>query len=399
MWWQPRDQNEARLTQLLPRLEELFLENRQRGNIYGVGTFLSDQFYRWWLSHSELLDYRSEWLDFWRNTPLLRRISLALFPSQMPLGFLRHLDFRYWYRIHRYEQHRWHGMHRGHYPFHHSHPLVLLNQDMADVSAGSMTPYFRSELPPAAQEEVRQWDLPDDTVFLFVSSPEAVIAAATTRQTERAIRCSSTGSLGTAGVRLKRIGESAGAACAFLTVGHMFPNGLNSVVEVVKHRRPRWLLSPRYQRIGQVVKFSTPEGANQPAYDAAVVETGVATPLPELAHTGAALTPPYYEEPVLGTIYGGVSGVVKDAGIVGTLRAHGDPKKMLWKNSWILVPSGAIVQGDSGSAFILNDENKVAGMVVGGSRRGASKSYMAQYVQDMASIQRDFLRPAGFSIA
>ena len=89
----------------------------------------------------------------------------------------------------------------------------------------------------------------------------------------------------------------------------------------------------------------------------------VPSPLSDLAHAGIAQTPPHYGQPALGTIYGGVSGTVKDAGIIGTLTAYGSPE-MLWKNSWLLVPSGAIVRGDSGAAFILDRENQVAGLEI-----------------------------------
>jgi hypothetical protein len=391
MWWEPRTREEELLAEILPRMEGLFLENRRRGTVFGVGSFLPGQFYNWGRD--------SGLLDYWRHIPLWRRMALALFPSRLPLTFFRQLESRWWHYARYYWQYHWFGWHGERLPSHGSYPLVLLNQDLADQSIIPMAPYLRFDLPAAARAEVGQWNLPDDTVFLFVSPPEAVGAEApAVKQNNRAIRCATTGSLGTAGVRLTGNNAPAGASGAFLTVGHMFPNGCNSLVEVVKHRWPRWLRSPHYQQVGRVVSHSTPQGANGPAYDAAVVEMDVESPFPDLAHTGVALTPPHYEQPVLGTVYGGVSGVVRDAGIVGAMRAHGSPE-MLWKNSWLLVPAGAIVRGDSGGAFVLDGENKVAGMVVGGSRVGTSSRFMVQYVQDMASIQKDFLRPAGFSIA
>jgi hypothetical protein len=262
-----------------------------------------------------------------------------------------------------------------------------------------MMPFFAIDLPAATLSQVADWDLPPDTVFLFVSAPEAMGALApVVTQTDRAIRCARTGGRGTAGVRLARTSAPGVAGGMFLTVGHLFPDGDNSVVEVVIRRWPRWLRSPVYKQVGRVVRHSTPEGANLPAYDAAVVEMDVQSPVADLAHGGVAQTPPLYEQPVLGTIYGGVSGVVRDAGIVGALTAYGSPET-LWKNSWLLVPSGAIVRGDSGGAFVLDQQHKVAGMVVGGSRLARSDRFMVQYVQDMASIESEFLRPAGIAVA
>jgi hypothetical protein len=387
VWWQPRSEEEGQLAEVLPRLVGLFLENRQRGTILGVGTFLVTQFYRWWIN--------SGFTSYWRSLSTWRRIASALLPGRIPL---RTLDF---YNLGDRLYYSWQYREmliRGSGRYRYSPPLVLLNMDLAVRPIVPMAPYFRFDLPTAAESEVASWNLPDETVFLFVSPPEPVsVRAPVATQTNRAIRCASTGGLGTAGVRLRRTNAPTGPG-AFLTVGHLFPGGRDSVVEEVEYRWPRWLRPLHSHRVGRVANCSSPVGANVPAYDAAVVEMEAASHLPDLAHSGVAVTPPHYTSPVLGTIYGGVSGVVRDASIVGTLNAYGSPE-MLWKNSWILTPSGAIVRGDSGSAFVLDDANQVAGMVVGGSRRGTSKKYTAQYVQDMASIERDFLRPAGFSVA
>ncbi len=81
-------------------MEGLFLENRERGNVFGVGSFLPGQFYHWWSD----LGLR----DYWKRMPLLRslwlRTTLFLHPWKPPPSFHRYLELRWWYleRYHRY---------------------------------------------------------------------------------------------------------------------------------------------------------------------------------------------------------------------------------------------------------------------------------------------------------
>lgn len=370
MWWEPRNSDDAALAAELRRMEGLFLEHRPRGTVFGVGSWMGQGW--WWLRRLPIS--RRRWLNCsplpWRLPLPCPRYSYGYYPPC------------YWFTTK---------------PL----PLVLLNVATAEWPVMPMLPYSYVDLPPTSRAEVAQWDLPTSTVFLFVSPPEGVNATVpVTTSLKRAIRCARSRSVATAGIRLNSLAPRQ-AGGAFLTVGHVFPHGHHSEVESVEYRWPRWLRSPRYEPLGRVVCHSTPAGAQGPSYDAAVVVSDHASALPNLAHSGVAQTPSHYEQPAVGRIYGGVSGVLP-MGIVGTLNAYGSAT-MCWKNSWILLPLSparqGIVQGDSGGAFVLNASNEVAGMVVGASWVGTSNECMVQYVQDMASIRNDFLRPAGFTVA
>ena len=246
MWWEPRTEEDGYLASIISRMDGLFLEYRRRGTVFGVGSILLSQLYRW--RHWAFTDY-------WRKLPLWHRLAECFGRRGLFSGISRCNGSGRATRGNGCGGWRYHWAGRDfawrseRTRFDNLLPLVLLNQDLADEPIFPMTPYFRFDLPIAAQEEVGQWDLPDETVFLFVSAPEAVSSSApVVTLTGRLIRCAKSGEVGTAGVRLWAENAARGTNGAFLTVGHMFPDGKDSDVEAVKYGRPRWLRLRHYER-------------------------------------------------------------------------------------------------------------------------------------------------------
>jgi hypothetical protein len=171
---------------------------------------------------------------------------------------------------------------------------------------------------------------------------------------------------------------------------------MGSTVELI---HTSWLVFTQYYAIGRVVECVTPTAASTTAeYDAAIVELYNPNLFSNLPHRGVAHIRSPQPQPLLSTLFGGVSGAVGPAAIVGSLTAYGGPAG-IWKNSWLVQPSGMISQGDSGGVLLRDADQTVVGMIVGGSRVPNSTRYMAQYAHDMESLASDVLKPRGYQIA
>jgi hypothetical protein len=340
MWWPPETEDERRVAGILPGLQGRFMEDLSRGIVFGVGAMFAGG---------------------------------RLFP------------------------------------------MLLLNQALAGVrlSAGrAPDPIFgRENFPPALAEYISGWNVPANTVYLPVSAPEplhAVRQPASMRSrlaryfprlvhsplasSGSAIRCVDTRTRATLGVPL--VCPKCGLCKAFLTVGHIVEKG--SKIELVETHRWR---PTRYKAIGSVVEYCNPSDTpGQPAYDFAVVHVDPSVQIEGPRHKGAARIRSPQSVPLLATLHGAISGIVPQAGIIGSLSVYG-AESYTWKNSWLVLPSGLTSQGDSGGILILDSEQAVVGMMVGGSRTPNSTSYMAQYAEDMESLERDVLAPACFLLA
>lgn len=270
-------------------------------------------------------------------------------------------------------------------------PLLLVNGYSVGFY-GQVVDWKR--LPPAVENLLTPWELPEDTRFLPVTPPEPL--SALTPQSivsGAAIRCQSTHKRATLCVAVTDNASPNTAPNAFLTVGHLAPQG--STIELIERS---WLSPTRYHPIGQVIRSSDPANSpGQPGYAAAVVDLSSGLIVRGSAHKGVAAISSPLHQPLLATLFGGVSGIVAQVGLCGSLVAYGGING-IWKNSWLVLPSGLISAGDSGSMIVTDATNNVAGMIVGGSRIPNSNVYMAQYAHDMESLERDVLIPAGYSV-
>jgi hypothetical protein len=275
-------------------------------------------------------------------------------------------------------------------------PLLLVNHGLvsARVVFSPVSITDRELVPARLRDYLISWELPSDALLLPVTPPEPLAAPQPVVSTGRVIRCQVTHARATIGIALAHHGSKISPR-HFLTVGHFASPGLGSTVELVKNRG---FYFTQYVPIGNVVQQIDPiRTPGIPAYDYAIVQLISSLPILSPPHNGIAQIRSPLPQPILATLYGGVSGIVPSAALCGTLNAYGTPA--VWKNSWIVVPSGVISQGDSGGILVLNSTQAVAGMVVGGSRKPNSTVYMVQYAHDMESIEQDILQPAGFSLA
>lgn len=273
-------------------------------------------------------------------------------------------------------------------------PLLLINQWKAETLAPIAYALHRTGLPEVVSARLTAWELPDDTVFLLVTPPEPLASTtAAVAVPGAAIRHRVPGGKSaTAGVSLA-CGACVSHPCSFLTVGHFAPAG--APVELAEKRR---FGRTRYQSIGNVALCLDPRSTpGVPGYDVAIVTA----PGHVQCHTppfgGIARLQGPLRRPQLATLHSGVSGVVANVALSGTLTDYGG-NGCLWKNSWLVLPSNTTVQGDSGGVVVLDPAQTVAGMIVGGSRLPSSKTYMAQYAHDMESLVNDVLNPAGYTL-
>lgn len=265
-------------------------------------------------------------------------------------------------------------------------PLLLVNEIGTDMLNHIVR---EPELPESIRIRLKAWELPVETRFFFVTLPElASYRAAIPATPGAAIRCQNTGDRATLGVALAKNHPPSQTShpTAFLTVGHFTQTG--SVIELASWRHPA---------IGSVFYHQDPQrNPGQPGYDVAVVDIYFHTILSQPTHAGVA----HIQSPInvpLPCMLQGSTGHIRQTSIVGSLNAYGSAVGV-WKNSWLLLPSGTIRKGDSGGTLIIYQTNEVVGMVVGGSRFPNSKSYMAQYAHDMASIEADILTGQGYSV-
>ena len=98
------------------------------------------------------------------------------------------------------------------------------------------------------------------------------------------------------------------------------------------------------------------------------------------------------------TMYGGVSGILHQVGIVGALTSYGNQNR-LWLNSWLMLPSTVATVGDSGSLVSINSTSEAVRLLVGGSRAANVPWYLCWYAQDLFSIQNDVLSSINLTLA
>ena len=265
-------------------------------------------------------------------------------------------------------------------------PLLLVNEIGTDMLNHIVR---ESELPESIRIQLKAWELPGETRFFFVTPPELASYQGPISATPgAAIRCQSTGDQATLGVALAKNPPPSQASrpTAFLTAGHFTQTG--SVIELASWRHPA---------IGSVFYSQDPRrNQGQPGYDVAVVDIYSRIILSQPAHAGVA----HIQSPInvpLPCMLQRPAGRIRQTSIVGSLNAYGSAVGV-WKNSWLVLPSGIIRKGDSGGTLISCQTNEVVGMVVGGSRFPNSGSYMAQYAHDMASVEADILISQGYSV-
>jgi hypothetical protein len=278
-------------------------------------------------------------------------------------------------------------------------PLMLLHEDMLsgtlkrNLGAFPLTPM--ANMPQAIRNQLSNWQLPEDGMALFVSPPEPAAASGTIEAASGSvIRCQITRKRGTLGLPLVSIRPN--WSRAFLTVGHLCPMGVGSVVELVDER----LFGTDFRTLGKVVAHSNPVTpiTSRAGYDFAVVELDPGVKVDAPKYSGFSVVRSPLTQPLRATLYGAISGVKPQAAIFGALDVYGGPHG-IWKNAWMLLPSGLVSQGDSGGVLLLDSDQSVLGMVVGGSRFDESDSYLVQYAHDMDSLQREALTPAGYALA
>jgi hypothetical protein len=252
-------------------------------------------------------------------------------------------------------------------------------------------------LPPGFAEELSALVSPEapPPVVLSVSDLEAAAVGAGDRT-----RCAATHARGTLGFPVARSGTR--VVDGFLSAGHVFPLGLNSVAQL---EIPQRFSSNSYSVLGTVVAHADPVNAGSPGgWDYALIglDAGIVPPA-ALTSTVASLSTTL-PQPLPVTMHGGISGV-QSGGIVGVLMTLGVPSppapaaiSRLWRDSWILIPSATAQQGDSGAAVLDAASYEAIGILVGGSRQLPATTYAVQYVQDLESLLQHELALASVSL-
>ena len=87
--------------------------------------------------------------------------------------------------------------------------------------------------------------------------------------------------------------------------------------------------------------------------------------------------------------YGAFSGLVRNA------LTHGGLEQLhsgngIWKNCWMVAPTGILTSGDSGAAVFTRNERKFLGVYIGQSTVGGEPAI--HYVQDSYTLQQEVLR-------
>lgn len=286
-------------------------------------------------------------------------------------------------------------------------PLILINRasisplpgaaDAKEPLRDSVRSRGVDDLKGTVFEKVNVSQLPSETRFVPVIRPIPLAAAGPLSLVSGdPIRCAQSHARGTAGLPVDRTDDEGRSTPGFLTAGHVTPNGTGSTVEaIIKHG----LLPTTYPTIGHVSLHNDPiANPNVAGYDFAVVDTDPSrVSVTGPGHQGATHIVAPLTQPVGVTMYAS-SGTVTNAVVMGALLVVGDPLARLWKNCWLLLPSGIATQGDSGSGVILKSPVEAVGMVVGGSRMVPSASYLVQYMHDMESLDVDVLKPNGIRL-
>jgi hypothetical protein len=175
--------------------------------------------------------------------------------------------------------------------------------------------------------------------------------------------------------------------CGLLTAGHLFPSG-TAVGLMVDRLRKSFFFRESRQKIGVVSHHVVPN-QNVAGWDAAVITlSNPMEPRGKLVRRGVEkFTLP---EPV--SVRGAVTGPVSEAAVLGNLNEIGYGEEgRLWKNCWLMAPSGVLRSGDSGSAVFTRREQRFLGMYVGSSAFTASGTALFHYIQDAFTLEAEVL--------
>jgi len=209
---------------------------------------------------------------------------------------------------------------------------------------------------------------------------------------------------GTEGIRVVRSDGEDGWRPGFLTAGHAVPGGEGTaVVKLPQHRLMRQagdLFGRRWaRRVGTVAVHNSPpaggdteypDGVESPGFDFAIVDldqvdestwspsefTSQLRPAPQTLQYAERLA-----------VIGGVSGFVDHVSVNGALFAA----EGRWKDCWMLGPTSALQQGDSGSTAFAYETGETFGMVVGATVGWGETHHL--YVQSLERLMVDRLTP------
>jgi hypothetical protein len=340
VWWEPTNESEKGLRQLLDRLVSRYFLELQDQVVYGVGSVSLAG----------------------RRTPLLLVDLRLIFESVQ--------DIPVWISASPENPH-------------------------GRIALSNLARPF-ADAPAAARQRLRGWELPGETVLVGITPPEAVSAGVLTFGTGDMIMAAEPpNERGTIGFPIRLLGSQTGRG--FLTAGHLV-TGNHEAIKLIHHSFLRSLigLPAATSVIGRVQDFEDPAtAAPRPCYDVAVVACERGLFRRSVRPSGVANLPMMLE-PTAVRMYGAVSGNVSGY-LDGALTVLGSGARH-WLHSWMLLPSGVGTWGDSGSLVVLADSKAAVGLVVGGSKWTNRTSFGAMYVQDARSLVANWLAPRGVSL-
>jgi hypothetical protein len=274
------------------------------------------------------------------------------------------------------------------------HPLILLEAPVSvdavplDVRSGEDLEEalaMSAETLAAMGYDLDRPEYPSGVRYLLANRPEPFVSSG---DPIRSI--SPPQGRGTVGLPVTRTDASGNTVEGFMTAGHCAPAGVGSTIEAI---HTHGILPATHTKLGTVGLHREPVSSGGPEHDVAVVDNvspGAAVTGPS---TGViARLSPVISSPFALDVHGGASGTV-GAEIMGSFLDVEYSNSRLWKDCWLLVPSGVTAPGDSGAAAVdLNRD--VVGTLVGGSRSTRkSRAPSFQYLQDMDSLEHGFLAP------
>jgi hypothetical protein len=342
MWWEPRSDHEIRLAKDMDSLRGFFGEfgpkkekewEKEKGPIlFGFGSIWVAEYRA--LMPFMLFNSAHEWLRKYRRPfELFRMRAEKSFPPPIPL------------------------------------PLPPTSLPLFGMLVGYPKPSSSSgALTTVTNQLANIAGIIDD----FVRIREPII-------------CNSTGSRGSAGILVSDSGHA-----AVLSVGHVFPQGINSLVD---QEHVVALFLRKRSPLGTVSHCAVPN-PGQAGWDVAVIR------LDAPIHPSGVIVTQTQErflspEPV--AIHGGLSGFVPQAAVMGAL-IEVDYGIARWLNCWFIGPSGVLKSGDSGSAVFTKKDSCFLGLYVGSSNFDDGARPLFHYVQDGQSLDQFVLRGWGISL-
>jgi hypothetical protein len=203
-------------------------------------------------------------------------------------------------------------------------------------------------------------------------------------QLREPIVCIRSGKKGTAGVV---VWNKADHQPALLTAGHVFPDGVGSDVGSLHSPLqffPKFF--PKVEHLGTVTHHVAPAGPYA-AWDAAIIR------ISEIKKPKLALVSQKYERfrsPEKIYVHGAYSKLVTRAVVQGALTDLGSDE-IMWKDCWMVAPSGLLRDGDSGAAVFVDSDSSFLGLYVGQSELPGSGLPLVHYVQDAFRLEQEVL--------